>query len=417
MTPSGRADRRRIERRLPRRYRGRSGYRQLLLDATLRVSVSGIRGKSYLTETAMQALQERGLSVYAKQTGTRPVSYKNGVAHPIERDPRKKAVLSETYWEVKRHWPVDAIVLENQGITPYTMRVFNTLYARPHYLLITNIRRDHLGDIARTLPRMAVAFVRSAPKGTTLISGERDHAIKRVMRKTAKSRGIRFIDAAPGRHVVPGFESVTVLDAMLKDWMGEGLTPKEKRDILHDLEGAFRWRLSAIPGVRWFPGGEINDVDSTAIVLDHLQRQERLPTTLIGYLRRDRGDRTASFIPFLRDVFQQGKVDQVYLCGHGAPTLRRRLSPWKDRIHVVPEDDEAIGAILDELEADDCKRAVMTIINAVPPWPTELAKRLDVDADRAQLMEMREVGPTPLLPFRPVPTGAERTARGVGAGW
>lgn len=365
-----------IDARLEPRFRGRSGYRKLVEQTTLRVSVTGIRGKSALTKVTANTLRERGLSVYAKITGTDPISVKDGVEVPIERDPRKKAILDETYAEVKKHWPFDAMVLENQAVTPYTMRVFNKLYCRPHYLLVTNIRRDHMGDLGRTVPQMAEAFARSAPTGCTLVNGERDPSIKKVLRKVCDARGVRFLDAAPDRHVVPGYETVTILDAMLIDWMGEGLTRTERREARRALERNFRWRDSVFPGVSWFHGAEINDVDSTRIVLEHLRREKDMPVTFIAYLRRDRIDRTASFIPFLADQLQQGVASHIILCGPKARHVQKRLDRWRDQVHVLPDKEASAPKAARFVEKHCRGEGVMTIINAVPPWPRAVARMI-----------------------------------------
>lgn len=379
-----RSEKRAIERALPRRYRSKKGYGRLLGDLTLRVSVSGTRGKSRLTRMVAESLMERGLSVYAKETGTRPISWKDGAVREIQRDPRKSAVLNETYWEVKRHAPMDAIVLENQGITPYTMRTFHRIYCRPQYLLVTNVRRDHLADLARTRNRMAKEFVRSVPKGTTVVSGERDPEIKAIMEREAVRAGIRFLDASPPEEMVPGLETVTITDTLLRDWMQWGLTHDEHLDYRRGLEARFQWQDSTVPGVKWFHGAEINDVDSTQSVLDYLIRNEPRPVTFVAYLRRDRVDRTATFIPFLREQLRSDVASQVIVVGHRARGVRRRLRHWKGRVHVFADDEATVPTVLRHV-AETCRdEAVMTIMNAVPPWPSRFAQAMEDDGTEFQ---------------------------------
>jgi hypothetical protein len=371
-----RHDRRAIERRLPPTYRGRRGWERMLDQTPLRISVSGIRGKSGLTRMVEEALRQRGLSTYAKITGTDPVSYKDGVAHAILRDPRKKSVLEETYWEAKKFWPFEAMVLENQAITPYTMRVFNHVYCRPHRLLITNIRHDHLADIARTLPRMAAAFARSAPPGCAIISGERDLGLRKVMRDEAQARDVRFIDASPRvNRAVPGLESITILDALLRDVNLPGIPKEQMRAHRSRLEDVFRWRETSLEDVHWFHGAEINDVDSTMAAINHIQHKRRLPVTMVAYLRRDRTDRTASFIPFFERMLNTGRARKVYLAGHGAQQVAKRMKPLP--VAVVEDDVSAVAALAKRLARECRGGGVVTVANAVPPWPRALARALD----------------------------------------
>lgn len=365
-----------IDAGLPPRFRGRAGHQALLDSMTLRVSVSGTRGKSALTKSTAQALHDRGLSVYAKVTGTDPLSFKDGKWNPIKRDPKNKAILEENMWEVKRYWPMDACVLENQGITPYTMNVFNELFVRPNYLFIANVRRDHAGDLARSLPRMAKAFAHSAPRKTTLVNGERDPKLIKIMEKVCKDRGVRFLDASPERMEIPGLENIAILDTFLQDWIGEGLTSSEKSTLRSRLQKRFTWGPSSLEGVKWFHGAEINDVDSTREVFNYLQKKHPLPTTMVAYFRHDRTDRTATFIPYLRDLLKEGKIERVVLGGHRASMAARIL-----RSHgAVWEIKERPGSVnrLMELLARECHRgAVMSVANGVPPWPKEFALAMD----------------------------------------
>lgn len=391
-------------RQLPPGFRGRRGYGNLLEDIPLRISVSGIRGKSALTHSMADALFQRGYSVYGKITGTDPVSYKNGTLRPIRRDPRRKAVIDETVREVMRHWPMDVIVLENQAITPYTMRVFNEMFCRPHYLLVTNVRRDHQGDIARALPRIAAAFGRSTPPGSMLVSGERDPKLQGILRHEAEEAGGSFLDASPKETDVPGFENVKIVNSVLKETLGTGLSMDEVRSEHDRLERIFSWKESALGGVRWYHGADINDVDSTRVVFDHLLRKERLPVSVIAYLRSDRVDRTASFLPYLAELLRSGAVRQVHVAGDRSRVVARRLRRHGS-VQVWPDDVASAAGLVRLLQRECRGEAVLTVANAVPPWPRHIA-----DALSGKQTSQVSVGPSAAAalraPVRPRPHGS-----------
>lgn len=418
------------EARLPPRYRGHAGYRRLLGDVRLRISVSGVRGKSGLVRNTDQALRARGWSVYAKETGTDPISYKDGVGHAILRDPAKKALLEETVWEVKKYWPMDALVLENQAITPYTTRIFNQVFCRAQYVLITNVRLDHQGTLGRDRERIARALAQSAPRKSVIVSGERDPRLKRVMEREARENETRFVDAAPREAALPGVECVAVLDAVLQQALGRGLTGEEWIRNHRDLRRRFQWSPSRLPDIVWFHGAEINDVDSTRLVVDHLLRIRRTPINFVAYFRSDRPDRTASFVPFLREAFEQGIAASAYVAGHAARSVARRLFPWP--VRVVPDRVDAAAPLLERI-AQECRgQAVMTIANAVPPWPRAVAAGLGRNGDApartptasarlalphafesfafARRLQAHRLGPsrptTPPAPLSPVPAAA-----------
>lgn len=378
-------DRRAVDATLPHRFRGRRGYQRLLDAVPLRVSVSGTRGKSGLTRAAESALLQRGYRTYAKQTGTDPISIRDGEHHPIDRPTRGGALFDENIWEVKRWYGdgVDALVLENQAISAYTMRVFNELFCKPHYLLLTNVRRDHVEDLGDDITRHPAAFARSAPRGCTLISGDADEDVAYLLRRECESVGARFVDAAPERDRVfpPGYESVTVLDTLLRLATGQAMSDEELQAEHDRIATDFVWQDAALPGVAWFPGAEINDVDSTRAILRWLNRQDPKPTSFIAYLRADRRGRTATHAALFAEGLAEGWCERVYLAGHGSSYVARRLRQWGDRVRVYDDDLSEVDRMVDDVGSECTGEAVMTVVNAVPPFPREVAARLRGDRE------------------------------------
>lgn len=366
-----RRERRAIERRLPRRYRGVTGYRRMLDDVPLRIAVTGTRGKSGLVVMLERELRARGLATYAKITGYDPISIVDGERHDIVRAGRPGAVLHETMWELKRWWGggYDAVVLENQATSEYTMRVFNQAFARPGHLLIPNVRRDHLAELGRSLEVHARAFVRAAPHGTTIVSAEPDARLKTIMAEATERIGGRFIDVAPDpEELPPGFGRPLLVDATLRDIGLEGLGPARLEVERQRLAETYAWRPSAFEGLDWFDGAGINDVDSTAAVLRWMQQRDARRVALFAYFREDRADRTETFRDLFRVALADGTVERVYVSGARAAVVARQLRSFGDRVRVVPDDvSEAIATV--RAIAEDCRGgAIMTVANAVPPF-------------------------------------------------
>jgi hypothetical protein len=373
-------EKRRIEQDLPPGLRGRgAGYRRMLEDISLRVAVDGIRGKSSLTKAVDDELRRRGLTTYAKETGTDPISYDDGTPHPIDRR-GEDVTLDETVWEMKSYFPYQAAVVENQAIGGYTMRFFNRRILDPHYLLVTNVRRDHQGDIHRDLEGIARAFGRAANPGSTLICGERRPELRGIVREEATDRGARFVAAdVPEDDYVPGLETLAILDALLDDAFDDGLSADRRQRERYHLEQRFSWRDASRPGLRWFPAAEVNDVDSTQAILDHLLDQRDVPVTFVAYFRPDRRDRTASFVPFLRRHLEDGTAEGAYLAGAGAEVVQRRLSDLGDRATVVEADPDRAETIVDQIHDSSQAGHVMTVGNAVPPFPRAIQAELSTD--------------------------------------
>lgn len=369
-------EKRRIEAELPPRFRGRGpGYRRMLQAVDLRVGIDGIRGKSSLTRMVDDALRHRGLTTYAKETGTDPISHHDGTPHPIDRR-GEEVTLDETVWEMKRFFPYEAAVVENQAIGGYTMRFFNKRILDPDYLLITNVRRDHQGDIHRTREGIARTFGRSANAGCTVLCGERDPELRRILREHTEARGARFVPAPPPGDYVPGLENLALLDELLGQAFGERLGEARFERARRELEARFRWREAGRPGLFWFPAADANDVDSTEAILQHLRDGRHVSVTFVAYFRPKRRDRTASFVPFFRRHLASGSADRVYLAGAGAKVVKRRLGAFGDRVAVLEDDPDRAPEAVDRVAAESRARHVMTVGNAVPPFPRALRREL-----------------------------------------
>jgi hypothetical protein len=309
------------------------------------------------------------------------------VDHPIDRPARQGSLFEENIWEVKRWWEggVDALLLENQAISEYTMRVFNHHYCRPHYVLLTNIRRDHIEELGSDLRRHAPAFGRSVPAGSVLISGEADPELTRLLRRATERVGADFVDAAPAgdRPTPPGYENVLVLDAFLRLSTGRGMGGPALADAFRGLSEDFQWQSSALPEVKWFDGSAINDVDSTRAIHRFLQHGEELPTTFVAYFRADRPARTATFRDLFRAGFSEGWCERVVLVGHGARLVARALNRAGvsgSQVLTLPDELDSVEPLMEILGRECQGGAVMTVGNAVPPWPRKLIEHLSSPA-------------------------------------
>lgn len=366
--------------RLRDRLRIRLGSRQVLDAYDARVSVMGTRGKSGLVERLARVFHGRGLSTYAKVTGTDPVSYKDGVGHPIPRG--EGAVhLDETLWELAHFAPADVAIVENQAIGPYTMRVFNRRFLDPDVVLVTNLRRDHQPELGDDLESIARANGQAASPGSQVFCGEPRAEAREPFLEEAREAGATAVDASPAGGIsVPGREVLPLIDHALTHLYGRGLTHAERSQLERELRETFRWRESSREGLVWFHGAEMNDVDSTAETLDYLQRDQARPVTFVAYLRKDRRARTRAFRGFLQDALDAGEAEKVYLAGHGAQALARRLEAPEDLVEVVPDEPDRVPQLVDRIQAESRSGRVMTVANAVPPFPRRLADELEAGA-------------------------------------
>ncbi len=364
-----------IERRLPPDLRGTGiGYQRLLGTVPLRISVSGVRGKSSCARIAHEALSRRIQGrVVTKITGTDPVVLRDEAELPLERE--GPVMLDETLWTVKAQSPMDALVIENQAITPYTMRVVHEELVQPHYVLVTNLRRDHQSTLAPDREGIAQVMADSIPDGARVLLGEVDADVAASFVAAASPR-IRDIEHVtdPDLPDVPGAENILLVNRLMERVSGEGLDEGEKRRALARLEDAMRWRPTRWASSQWFPGGEANDVDSTQMLVDWLQKQHPGPITFVAYFRDDRRGRREAFTRFLLHAFQAKFAADAYVAGPGSEFVARKLRNEGWPVQVVHDNRKSARELASHLGPTSAR--IMTIANAVAPWAREFAKSI-----------------------------------------
>jgi hypothetical protein len=325
--------------------RGRSHFERVE-SVPYRATVSGVRGKSTVVEWFNEALVERGLETYAKETGNHAVSYHGTDSVEIERGDVTR--LYENERELAKFWPVDAIVAENQGIREYTTRYANVLFD-PQVVILTNVRRDHQSTLGGTLSDIARVFTRSVPAGAHVVSGDRNEAVNDYLRREFEKQGISFSVAKPGSDDpyddVFGVRSALVVDEALRVLGLDPLDPAEIRARTTELRSGWRWRRLE-GGGRVHNGAMMNDVESTELLRQHLVEELDDPTTtLCAYLRRDRAGRTAAFVEYTNWLSSHGLVDRVHAVGPHARMFQRKVD--RDVVHH-DETTTSAGAVLDD---------------------------------------------------------------------
>jgi len=339
-------------------------HRGRLADIDHRVVVSGTRGKSTLTRWLHDELVNREYDTYAKVTGTRPVSIYNGLEWAIPRS--EQVTLYENERQIRRFHPMEAIVVENQGITPYTTRLVNTRYVDPNLVVVTNVREDHLDTLGGNRERVARGLARSIPRGSRVLCGEASETVRRYFAAELNRRDstVRYVDVPTEYADVPGAELVYILDETLRVLDGGGLETARAERYLAELD--VEWRR--LPNGLVFNAASVNDVQSTESIRGALvDGPDQLVEPLI-YLRADRPGRTVSFARYLNQLAEAGHIASAHVVdGHAEPFDAKTEFPVE--IHSKNEDPEAVLA-----EALSTGRPVLVMGNANPEFVQELSE-------------------------------------------
>lgn len=349
--------------------RGRD-HRERLSDLPIKVGVSGIRGKSSASKRLGALLSERGYDTYVKITGDHPQSIHNGLIIPIERvGPRvtlyeNVRLVREFLPQLRSTDPADAVIMENQAITEYTMRVVNESFLQPDVLLFCNVRQDHNDTLGETRQDIARSFARSVPEGTHVVSGEQHPAIHDYLRKEIEARGatIEQVDIPERHRDLIGAETVHAQNHVL-EYFGEAPLPDaETAALLWEIQP--RWTL--LPdGGRLFNAAKVNEIESTELFRRSLagNGDDAELVCPFVFLRRDRRGRTASFVEYINILADRGLIDRVHLGGAYTGVFARNV----DVDAVQHDTDEASPAdVLDDLLGTG--QPVMPMANTVHPF-------------------------------------------------
>ena len=353
--------------------RGRK-HRQLLADADIRIGVSGIRGKSSTAKRFGEILHERGYDTYTKITGDQPTSYTNGRKTAIQRrGPR--VTLYENINLVREFLPQlastvaeDAVVMENQAITEYTMRMVNEQFLKPDILLFCNVRQDHNDTLGKRRQTIARSFARSVPEGCHVINAEQHGVIHEYLTEEVEARGatIEQVDVPDHHRDLIGAETVHALNHILTHLDEPPLPDAELQRMLDTIQP--EW--IDLPGGRVFNGAKVNEIESTELFRRQLvgTGDDAELVCPFVFLRHDRRGRTASFVEYINILADRGLIDRLHVGGSYTGVFARRVD-----VPATAHDTDATSAseVLDRLLATD--QPVIFMANTVHPFMRALA--------------------------------------------
>jgi hypothetical protein len=376
-----------LDRRLPAGLRGRDGLPHLFRGLRLRVSIAGSSSTFALARAAHAVLRARRMRTLAKVATTAaprgpsamaaylalPALHPTFLVEPLRRRAFDEALVAD----LKRAWPVEALVACSGG-TGRALRDFNRWVQATH-VLVPGVGREPVDGSVR--PDMAKAratrVARSVPEGATLVSGERDVDLRRVLRREAERAGARFVDAAPrDAAAMPGLEVPTVLDGFLRSALGVGLSAAERVQAMARLQRRLRWQPSALAGLRWFDGSGLPNAASLRAALDHLGRAGPGPVraTAVVYVQPEHRREAAWLAPVLLQALQDGVLSHVCLAGARATVLAEELRHVPSTLFL--DRRGTVDAVARTLAREGPGGGVVTLGDAAGPWPRMLAARL-----------------------------------------
>lgn len=264
------------------------------MNATIRVLVTGTRGKSGIVRGLQEVLCRLGVSAWGKITGVEPLSIGPETARTIRRS-------SGAHVEEMRWWleglpgSAEAVILENCAVTP-ELQLLAAKWLFPTLTIWTNARRDHEEIWGWSAEAPVHALARGIPPGGTVLCGP-DVASSATARRILDEKECTVLPMVPeGNGPLPASKGF-IRDACLFHGIGgsrleaalEKLTPAASDFAVHDLQATGRLLAAAFAA---------NDAESTLALWDSLGWDSRV-TTLWFHNRRDRRARVRALGDFV----------------------------------------------------------------------------------------------------------------------
>ncbi len=279
--------------------------------------------------------------VLAKTTGSKAcLLFPDGSEREIRRKGQPTILEGKKVLKVAARAGVHAVVLEMMSIRPESLLVESLRMIKPHILVITNIRVDHVEEIGRTKEEAAHAFASAIPEGSTVIIPEEE--FYPVFRQKAEKAGARLVLVPTGPSGGEGkpvekltgweFEPNIRIALALAEFL-EKDRDEASRALRHaspDFGGLKVWRAgkeSSLSGWYFVSAFAANDPESTRNVLAGLESRglffEKKRIGLLN-LRKDRPGRSQQWLAALRA--ERGYAfDRLVFVGEHAPILKDKL--------------------------------------------------------------------------------------------
>ena len=284
----------------------------------LRICVTGTRGKSSVTRLIAACLREAGYSVLAKTTGSKPIIiFPDGEEKEIKRRGSPSILEGKKILKIGVKLKVQALVSELMGVHPERSFIESVQMFKPHILVITNVRPDHLAQMGTSRDNIARCLATSITRNITVFLPQDEFFP--VFQERAESLNSRVIQVR-GDYLAEHlrlkqkfpfyeFEENIRLSLTVAEFLGidKNVALRGMEKLKPDFGSLKIWTADLGEPPRHFylvSAFAANDPESTRYVLSRLKKMKSLSASKIICLlslRRDRGDRTFQWLKALQE--------------------------------------------------------------------------------------------------------------------
>ena len=375
-------------------------FREKILRIPMRVIVEGTRGKSSTVRILEEMMRGLGKKTFAKVTGEQtPLLIYNGVVIPLYRMHNAVLIDYETIPTIL-NFDIDAVVIENQAITPYTMRYLHKIL-KPQHVIIPNIRVDHNETLGTDLDEMAHNFAdnyRTATSQIQVYYGEPLEEVRQIVlpilqeyaEKFPEKMRLHAIKIPKTSSYVCGIENYLVDKYFIEynfgikidevEYVGparsksDGITINEAEYIRRTVNN-LDIRMNP-EHIRYLNLAKVNDPLSFLQVLSYVLDRTEDSVALVCYFRPDRVGRTELFKNMLSNLPPKivPRIKQVWLAGYHTKLVYNHLPPSLQAITHPLTGINDIDSILSYVKKHNL--ILVTMVNRVNPFMDVLVKQL-----------------------------------------
>lgn len=299
--------------------------RKSLSKISLRILVSGTRGKSTVVKYIHAGLSSGNRKVLAKVTGEIPtLILPGGQKEEIHRSGRAR--IQEQFRTIRKaaSLKVDGLVLECMAIDPKLQRTV-TRFFHPDIFILTNIRDDHQEKMGRTRDKQAGNFLKNLPPESHILTADQRFSdqIKGIANTHKSKFSMPVALTSEEEELIPGYIFQPNVALALSACLLANIPRQTAFDAILEWihEEVPDWNTMVPPiqiSDRFINAFSVNDPESLNDFL-HKSLPEFRPgkkIRLIFNTRRDRPLRTKIFCQWIRE--NQQKIQSVFFTGDHA---------------------------------------------------------------------------------------------------
>jgi poly-gamma-glutamate synthase PgsB/CapB len=307
----------------------------------LRIAVTGTRGKTTVVRRLAAVLSQDGRRVLAKTTGSEAAYlFPDGSVQEIHRLGAPSIIEQKRLLRRGADLGVDVVLAEVMSLHPENHRVEVQEILRPHLVLLTNFRVDHVEAQGTTREEVASVLALDVPSGARVLVPEEE--MEEVFRQRVMEEGaiLEAVPAGAGRlpeGTLPRIGSRGFGPNLDLIWAAARHLGVEDEVIMEGL-GHSQEDLGALKSWRYRHGPDhapwllvnafaANDPESTLRIYDRISREEGIgPPDCVGLLslRGDRGDRSLQWAEAL-EAGTLTRFRKLFVAGLHARAVKHRL--------------------------------------------------------------------------------------------